>query len=207
MAQQRDAWGVRMWRFIKSARTRAVLSTGLLLGFGSIGTHAYWSDNAAVSGGAITAGQMDLQFDTNGAVGLGTAYTKSTMTWSGLAPNERKAFPLTVKDVGTPPMTYSATVTRGSTWSFTDPAITVQVFAGSPVADNTYPQQDSCSGSAIGTQQIVGSDTKVVIPPRSLSPGSPHDLCIVVGVASNATNANQGKSGSVRLDFTANQQP
>lgn len=191
-----------------NGKVRALLSLGLLVGFGSIGTYAYWSDTAVVSGGPITSGAMDLQFDTTGAVGTGANYAKTAITWSNLAPGERKAFDLSVKNVGNPPFTYVATATRGvsPTWTFSGTPITVQVYSGTAVADTTYPQQDTCTGASLGTAQAVDATNKSVITTAQEIPaGGTQGLCIVVGLDQAADNLNQGKTGSIALTFTASQ--
>lgn len=198
------------WRRLRSARTRAVLSLGLLVGFGSLSTFAYWTDTATISGGTLQSGSMDMQFDTNGAVGIGTNYSRNNISWSGLAPGERKSFALTVRNVGNPVFTYSATGTRGTSpaWTFTGTPITVQLFTGTPVPDTTYPQVDGCSGASIGEAQPIDATSKnLITTPRDLAGGGSEALCVVVGIASNADNANQSKTGSVALNFTANQKP
>lgn len=208
MRRPRDGLATRAWAVVRAPRTRALLSVGLLLGFGSIGTYASWSDTAVVSGGAISSGTMDLQFDSGGAAGTGTGYAKSSITWSGLAPGEHKAFNLTVRNVGNPPFTYGATVTRGSTpaWTFTGTPVTVQLFAGTAVADTTYPQQDGCTGAALGPVQSVDATGKTLLTTaQELAPGGSQSVCAVVGLATAADNANQGRTGSVALTFTANQ--
>ncbi|WP_067432008.1 SipW-dependent-type signal peptide-containing protein [Nocardioides jensenii] len=210
MARHAESTARRIWSGARSDRTRALLSLGLLVGFGSIGTYAYWSDTAVVTGGPITSGAMDLQFDTNGAVGNGAGYAKTTITWTGLAPDERKAFNLTVKNVGNPPFTYLATATRGvsPTWTFTGSPITVQLYAGTAVADTTYPQQDSCTGSPLGTAQAVDTTNKPLISTaQEIAAGGTQSICIIVGLDPAADNANQSKTGSVSLTFTANQKP
>lgn len=210
MGRHADRRARRSRRILTSARTRALLSLGLLVGFGSIGTFAFWTDTAQVNTGSISSGKMDLQFDTGGAAGTGTAYSRSNITWSGLAPNERKAFNLQVNNVGNPPFTYTATATRGATpaWTFVGTPITVQFFTGTAVADTTYPQQDSCNGAPIGAvQNVDGTNKSVITTPRQLAAGANENVCIVIGLASSATNDNQGKTGSIALDFTANQVP
>lgn len=200
----------RGWRLLASARTRALLSLGLLVGFGSIGTYAYWTDTAQVNTGTITSGRMDLQFDAGGAAGTGTAYSRGNITWNGLAPGERKAFNLQVNNVGNPPFTYTASVTRGTSpgWTYVGSPVTVQLFTGNAVPKNTYPQQDTCSGGAIGGVQTVDETNKQLITnPRSLTAGGNEGLCVIVGLASTATNDNQGKTGSLALNFSANQTP
>ena len=191
-----------------SARVRALLSLGLLHGFGSTGTYAYYTDTAVLSSGGFTSGTMDLQFDTNGGVGTGTAYAKTSMTWNGLVPGERKAFNLDVENVGNPPMTYTATATRGTTpaWTYVGAPITVQLFTGSAVPDTTYPQVDSCTGSSLGPAVAVDATTKgVSTAAQDLAAGATQSLCVVVGFDSAATSENQGKTGSVTLNFTATQ--
>lgn len=196
------------WLNLRSARLRAALSLGIVLGFGSISTMAYWTDSATVTGGQFAAGTMDLQIDS-GAVGQGSNYAKTSMTWSGLAPSERKAFNFQVKNVGNPPFTYGATVARGASpaWTYVDPSITVQAFQGTAVADTTYPQQDSCTGGALGgVVPAVGIAAASLIPtPQEIAGGAAQNICIVVGLADNAANTNQGKTGSLSMVFKADQ--
>lgn len=187
---------------------RALLSLGLVLGFGAIGTMAYWADQAIVTGGAINSGGMDLQFDTTGAVNLGTGYPKSAITWTGLTPGERKAFNLEVKNVGNPTFTYTATVTRGTTpaWSYVGTPVTVQFFTGTASTDTTYPQQESCSGSALGSVQAVdGTNKSLIAAPPSIVGNGSQSICIVVGIDSAAANDNQNKTGQLSFTFNATQ--
>lgn len=200
--------GAGLLRQAGSARARAVLSCGLLLGFSTVSTLAYWTDSATLTSSTFTAGSMDLQFDTSGAVGLGTNYAKPAMTFSGLAPSEQKAFNLDVKNVGNPAFRWRATVAQGTTsaWTFVSAPLTVRLYAGRATADTTYPQQDSCTGAALGPAQAVDTTEKSVIDvPQDLAGSGTQQICIVVGLASTATNANQGKSGSIEIDFVAEQ--
>ncbi|MFT4299491.1 MAG: SipW-dependent-type signal peptide-containing protein [Aeromicrobium sp.] len=192
----------------RAVTARALLSLGLLAGFGAIGTTAYWTDQASITGGTITSGSMDMRFDTTGAIGLSTGYTKSAITWTGLVPGESKAFDLTVNNVGDPPFTYTATVTQGSspTWTYVDTPVTVQFFNGTAQADTVYPQQDTCSGTALGTAQTVDTTNKSLITSApTVAAGGSHQMCMVVGIASSATNDNQSKTGSLSFSFTATQ--
>ncbi|QIX26922.1 hypothetical protein ncot_10135 [Nocardioides sp. JQ2195] len=196
------------WQVLRSARTRAVLSLGLLLGFGSIGTYAYWSDTAVVSGGPISSGTMDLQFDSNGAVGPGANYAKTTISWSGLVPGERKAFNLDVRNVGDPPLTYVATATQGASpaWSFVGTPITVQLFTGRAQPVAAYPQVDTCSGTSLApAKNVDGTAKSLTDTAQQIAASGTQQVCVIVGLDLAATNANQGKTGSVALTFTASQ--
>lgn len=192
----------------RSRRVRAVLSVGLVLGLGYWATTAYWTDQATVTGGSFTAGSMDLQFDAGAAAGQGTDYAKASLTWTGLAPSEQKAFNLTVRNVGDPPFTYTATVTRAATpaWSYVGTPLTVRLYSGTAVADTTYPQQDSCSGAALGPAQAVDATSKTLLTTaQEVAAGGNQPICIVVGLDSAADSANQAKTGAVSLRFTATQ--
>ncbi|GAA5153131.1 hypothetical protein GCM10023340_34630 [Nocardioides marinquilinus] len=177
------------------------------------GTLAAWSDGSAATTGTLTAGSMDLQLaaegGATGAVGLGTAFDAAAITWSGLSPGERRAFELTVRNVGSPPMSWSATARQGATpaWTFTGDPVTVQLFEGTRTAvDTTYPVEESCTGTALGPVRAVGtSAAALVTAARRVAPGALDRVCAVVGLATDATNANQGKRGAVVLDLTGAQ--
>jgi len=196
-------------------RTRAVLALGSLLVLGAVGTTAYWTDTVVVTGPSIASGSMDLQVaaSTGGtwqAVGTGTNWTGAThIAVSNLTPSESYAFPLAVRNVGQANLTFTATLTRGAApaWGFVDGAITVQVFrGGTPSADTTYPIQQVCSGgTSLGPAVAPTSGNLNVVTGEALAAGTSQGLCLMVTMVSEATNANQGKSGSLRLDLTATQ--
>lgn len=195
------------------ARRRLVavglLAAGVLIGTNGAGTLAFWTDESIVTSAPIQSGTMDLQFDTNGAIGLATPYAKADVTWNNLTPGEHKAFNLTVKNVGNPTFTYTATVTRAAspTWSYVGTPVTVQFFAGSRTAlDTTYPQQETCTGAALGPAQAVdGTAKSVLTAAQTILGGGQQDVCMVVGIDPAATNNNQGKTGALAFSFAATQ--
>jgi len=192
---------------------RAVLSLGIVLGFGATSTMAYWADEAVMTSGSFTGGAMDLRLNTSNAQGTDIGYANTAITWGGtsataLSPGERKAFSLSVNNVGNPPFTYTATVAKGASpaYGFADSALTVQFYAGTVTADTTYPQTDSCSGAALGTEQSIDGTTKSLLTTaQRVEAGSSQAVCVVVGVASGAGNTNQGKVGSLSFAFAATQ--
>lgn len=200
-------------RWFGRGRTRAILSLGVVAALGVTGTSAYWTDEAVVSGGSISSGSMDLQVSADGttwtAVGIGTPGTAGHITVSNLTPSEAYAYPLRVRNVGDADFTYSATVTRGSSpaWTFVGDPVTVRVYAGSPVTtDTTYPIQQTCGGTALTAAVTVTASSTTVVPSRPVGAGATDaQLCVLVTLASTADNANQGKQGQLRLDFTAQQ--
>lgn len=190
----------RWWR---SARLRAVLGLGMVLGFGGVGTLASWSYPAPMKTGAFVTGKMDLQFDTSGAAGLSTGYDDSArLTWTGFIPGQQQAFPLTVRDVGNAAFHYTATIAQGSPWGYADNALFVQLYAGSVSGTG-------CTGTPLtsGTVTATSSPSSVIPAARGLSAGGSEPLCVVVGLSGSAANADQGKSGTLVLGFAATQDP
>lgn len=72
----------RFFRLLRSARVRALLSLGIVLGFGATSTLAYWTDTATVTGGTFTAGTLDLQ--VNDAQGNPTAYALTSLAMADM---------------------------------------------------------------------------------------------------------------------------
>ena len=95
----------------RSIRVRAFLSLGILLGFSSVNTLAFWTDSATMTTGTITSGSLDLQLNGNLA-GQGGTWTNSAFTFSNMIPGESFAVTVPVqRAAGTAPFTYTATGT------------------------------------------------------------------------------------------------
>ncbi|RCK68726.1 hypothetical protein DT076_14155 [Desertihabitans brevis] len=183
------------------------LALAVLLGMTGYTSWAYWQDTAEVRTGSFTAGGLDLQLDTGGAVGLGTEYPKTSIAADDLLPGETLAHSLTVHNVSSAAATYGATVQRGSTWGYDGSSITFRLFAGSPdTSDTSYPRQQTCSGSPLGAQTFVpASATSVIGTPRALAPGGSEALCVLVGLDAASADVNQGAQGTLTLVLTATQ--
>lgn len=87
----------------RSGRLRASLSLGVALGFGAVGTFAYWTDDVVISGSTFTAGTLDLNINDF------DPYTTTTLTMAAMVPGNSSAEVLTVKNVGTAPAKYTLT--------------------------------------------------------------------------------------------------
>lgn len=202
-------------RWFGRGRTRALLSLGIVLALGVVGTSAYWTDNGSIVTGAITAGKMDLQAvapspGTWALVGPGGSYTASSITVSNLTPTESQAFNLSVQNVGQPPFTYNATVQQGSTpaWTYTDTPITVTFWTGTATNTTAWPRAGTCSGSAIGptiTVTATASTQSIYTAARRLAAGTSEQVCMIVAMVSGAANTDQGKTGALQFNVTAAQ--
>lgn len=191
-------------------RHRAALALALVaalgVGAGGAGTYAFWNDKVDVTTGSVSAGTMDLRVDDQ-AVGQNASYTKSSIAFANRTPGEYEAYSLTFRNVGDPPGTYRLEALRGSTWTYLNDAVVVQAFTGSPVEDATYPVQDTCSGTALGPEQLLSTASafSLTTSARSLAAGAQETLCVRIGISVNADNGNQGKTGTLLLRATLTQ--
>jgi len=82
---------------------RALLSLGIAVGLGSIGTFAFWTDDVVISGTSFTAGTLDLQ------VNNADSFATTTLGMTALVPGNTSAQVLTLKNNGTAPLKYTMT--------------------------------------------------------------------------------------------------
>jgi len=174
---------------------RAVLSLGLVLGFGSAGTFAYWTDEAVVSGITFTAGTLDLELQDD----ADDSVTFTALNISNMIPGQSVAGVLKVENAGNVGFTYTATTSVSN--STLAGALDVKVTNGS--VSGTSPSA-TCSGS-----QLSGTGTKLnqnlVTTSRSLAASASENLCIQVSMPSGASSSLQGATTTVSYTFTATQ--
>lgn len=105
------------WRVVRTIPVRLLFSVGLVLGFGAIGTMAYWSDNATLTSGTITSGSLDLQIggrNLQGELGWEPAGENGVLEYAvveldNVAPGESVAMELHVRNAGSVPLTFTGT--------------------------------------------------------------------------------------------------
>ena len=178
-----------------SVPSRAVLSLGLVLGVGSAGTFAYWTDEAVAQGITFTAGTLDLELqdDSDDSVSF------TTLNISNMIPGQSVAGLLKVENVGNVGFTYTASTSVSN--STLAGALDLKVTNGS--VSGSAPSA-TCSGS-----QLSGTGTKLdqalVSTSRSLSAGASENLCLQVSMPSGASSSLQGTTTTVSYTFTATQ--
>lgn len=198
----RGRHAVRADRRVGPGRLAVPVLAALVL-LGSARTWAYWTDAATVTGGALTAGTMDLQVNGE-AVGVGTDLTVATLTTDDLTPGEAQAFALTVGNVGAPDLTWTATATRAAspTWTYSGDPLRVTLHAGTPLDDAAYPRVDTCSGAALGPAVVISAASDALtLNSQPLAAGDSSAVCVLVAMISTADNANQGATGALRMTF------
>lgn len=179
----------------RTARVRALLSLGLVLGAATTGTFAYWTDQGVVSGASLTTGTLDLKLDNQDNI---TGYT--SLSVANMIPGQSVAAVLAVQNAGTTNFTYTASTTAtNSDGKNLRGALQVKV-TGGEVSGTT------CSGGTLtGTGTALNGG--LVTTARSLAPSASENLCIEVRLPTSAANTLQSAATSVTMTFDAVQAP
>lgn len=180
-------------RLHDSVRLRALLSLGIVAGFGAVGTLAAWSDDATATA-QFTAGTINLTLngDPDDAVEL------TSLSMSNMYPGSSKAAALTVGNDGTLPFSYNVKTTAAGNASLGS-ALIVAIAPGEATADGA-----SCVGTALPAASASLSGTSLSAA-RPLIPKANERLCIKVTLPSTADTALQGTTTTATFTFTATQ--
>ena len=180
-----------------SRAVRALLSLGMVVGIGTTGTYAYWTDTVAVTGTTISTGTIDLQVNNQNAV---SGYT--TMNVSTMVPGDSTAGVLTVKNNGTAPLHYYVnTVASNADAKGLGAALVVKVTGDG--ATSGSGRAVTCAGSALAntgngfTANMVGS----AATPRLLAAGASETLCIQATLPVGTPSSVQGATTNVAFTF------
>ena len=188
----------RSTRWWRSVPLRAILSVGLVLGFGSAGTFAYWTDQAAVTGITFTAGVLDLEVNDDSDDNVN--YT--SLNIANMIPGQSVAGTIKVENTGNVPFTYTATTSASNPdGKNLAAALELKVTTGS--VSGSSPNA-TCSGSTI-TGSVALSSGSLVASARSLAGSAHESLCLQVSMPSGSSSSLQGSTTGVTLTFTATQ--
>jgi len=176
-------------------RILAVLSLGVVLGLGAVGTSAYWTDQATVTGGTITAGRLNLKVG-NPAVENDPPQFTTDFAMTNMIPGSSKDALLKVTNAGTTKLTYTVTASATNAGAGADQlgsAIRITVLA------------TNCSGTVL--QSSVAPSAVSVNRSTPLIAGASEDLCFRATLPANADTALQGATTVVTLTLNAVQAP
>lgn len=98
----------RRTRLSGSGRVRALLSLGMVLGLGTVGTLAVWSSNAEATTGIFSTGSIDLKLDESDGP-TANPYAFTALKMSTMIPGRSVAAVLPVQNRGSVKFDYSAT--------------------------------------------------------------------------------------------------
>lgn len=188
----------RSWIGSTSARVRAVLALGMVLGLGVVGTLAAWQDTSAVTSGTFVAGTVDLSLRqgsaaSDGAVGANTAYSFSDFAGTGIAPGGAGVFKqLLVRNNGSLNVGYQIGVTGTGTLVEDAAGLTIGIYASASCTATTSTAQ-------LYSGKIGGAATAV----RSLAAAGTEQLCVRAWLEPTAPSTLQNQTGVLVFNFTA----
>lgn len=188
-------------RFVFSVRVRALLSLGVALGIGSVGTFASWTDDVTVSGTTFTAGTLDLQVNNV------DSYATTTLTMTAMVPGSTSSEVLTVKNNGTVPAKYTLTggLSGANAAEYNTAAsngLLLTIRLGGTKSGAT------CTGgtAVISDQPLTSTTTTTILTKRPTSAltasGGNEVLCFQVKLADTAPTTLQGKAATATFTAT-----
>lgn len=195
-AAERPSRGGR--RAVRARRRRPPVKTALvvalLLGAGSTGTYAYWSDQVTVEGTTITSGTIDLKVDDLDSI---TATVKLDMT--AIVPGNSSAAVFTVQNAGSAPFDYHLDAAAADVdGKGLGAALVVRVTDGT--VSGAAPAQ-TCAGAEIAAVTGFGPDLIAPASARTLAVGASESLCVEATLPLDAATSLQAASTGVSLTF------
>lgn len=190
-------------------RLAGLLSLGVVVGMGSVGTLAYWTDEATLETGRFRSGTLDITLNDQLA-GQGGTWTDDATGMTSMVPGESQAFTVRVQrpadSVGfdyAVAATASGDLASALRWS-----VHPGGRAGSAQTSNGL-RTNTCSGEATFSAGTLGGNAKEVVSSRAAlrsgSGAAEETVCIRVALPADADNTAQGKSGAATFTFSATQ--
>jgi hypothetical protein len=187
-------------------RSRLVLGLAALgvsvLGFTSVVTGAFFTDQQDVAGNVFTTGSVDLS----------ATPTTAVVTATNLAPGDTVTAPLTVNNAGTLAYRYAllSTVTASTPDLAAQLDLTVKVgvttcTTAAFAATGTVLYGPGDLGSTTGTKIFGDATTGAQTGDRTLSASSSEVLCLQVSLPSSTGTTYQTKTTTATLRFDAEQ--
>jgi len=176
-----------------SARARAIMSIGIVLGLGAVGTLAAWSDTATATSGTFTTGRLDIKVGDPAVDNNPTAFS-TTLANPAIFPGDTVAAGLLVSNAtGSVANTYTVSVVASN--AALGNRLNSSVHTG-------LPSGSACSGAAIST--VTGLETSKTFPAlnRPLAVNGSDQLCISVTMTAGA-QPTPALSGTITYTITA----
>ncbi|OYD66700.1 SipW-dependent-type signal peptide-containing protein [Rhodococcus sp. OK302] len=169
-------------------RARAVLSLGMVLGLGAVGTMAAWTDSATATTGMFSTSSILLKVDDQHP-----AHAFTTLKRSSMMPGDSVAASLKVENAGTLNFTWAVSaVATGSP----------ELIGKLKVALHQTAANDgiTCQGPIITAAQPFGG---TLATGRPLAAGVSEQVCVKVTVDSSAGLTERFKIADLGFNFTA----
>jgi hypothetical protein len=183
----------------RGIQVKALLSMGILVGFGAVSTLAAWTGTATATS-TISAATVSLAVAKDTPVN--EVFYGLDMSQNNWFPGMSQAAIVTVKNTGSVPATYalSGTMEPGALGT----AMTVEVFPGGTVQDASGTT-GTCSEEAT-YKKSSGGDFPAAKSLGTLTKENPEDsasFCIQTTLPLAAASDLQGKTTSITLKFIA----
>ncbi|WP_084727728.1 SipW-dependent-type signal peptide-containing protein [Rhodococcoides yunnanense] len=175
-----------------STRLRALLSLGMVLGLGAVGTLAAWSQTATATSGTFTTGLFNVKLSGVEANPTPLALVSGT----ALYPGERVSAIVQVQNAGNIPL-YYAMFAKGSGAFST--GLTLSVYTGATSTGT------ACNGGTLvlPAVNLTAADAAIGSRTGPLAPSGAVPLCVLVTLSPEAPTTVQGQTGTALLRFDA----
>lgn len=208
----RHAW----WRVLGSVPARLLMTAGILVGFGAIGTSAYWTDQATVQTGSFTSGTFDLQLgpDTSNLLlgGQGGTWSFAVLELADVSPGESVAKNIVFKNAGSTTLRFTGTAATSTDELSPRLLITTRpnADAGNTGTRAAVDRTGSCTGGTFNwwTNEALSTTSTSVIRNQTpahvtLAPGATLQVCMLVTLDPAAPNTYQGRTTTITSTFSA----
>ncbi|MGP9490165.1 hypothetical protein ACT3UD_14375 [Glutamicibacter sp. 287] len=184
----------------RSIRIKAILSMGILVGFGAVSTLAAWTGTATATSN-ISSATVALGVGATAGAANATTY-QMPITGNNLYPGTSSASTVVVKNTGTisAPYTVQGKITESGA-STLGAGLNISVKIGATVSGSG--SNVTCSGGTTIVSKSAGAQFNGSSTPRSLDSGASELLCIQYSLPTTAANSLQGATTSIGLTFTS----
>jgi predicted ribosomally synthesized peptide with SipW-like signal peptide len=197
--------GTRARKTTRSARIRAGLALGAVVGIGTVATLAAWSDTVTATG-SFSTGTLDLKLNDQDTT---TALTSLAMT--AAKPGDSTYALLTVRNGGTVNFGYNWTTSSTNTGSGTPALNSVLTVGVASIGTAAYPDTGTvptCNATTYAAGTSVQGDAALSSNPapatsRTLNTGRLEYLCVKAALPSSAAAGVQGQSSTMTMTVTA----
>lgn len=194
MSRHKDAVGPkailrRIGVALISARARAIMSIGIVLGLGAVGTLAAWSDTAIATSGVFTTGRIDIKLGADPGVDNNPAAFSTALTNTAIVPGNVVTAPLLVRNSGTVAFNYTLSVVASNT--------------GIGNLLNSSVFETACGPTALSSVTGLGTSKPFAGFPRTIAVGATDQLCISVTMPAGTTVPALGATGTVTYTLVA----
>lgn len=175
----------------RSVKIRALLSAGMVLGLGAVGTLAAWTD---VTTATATFSAGDVNINVNGSETGAVVFTSALMK-----PGDVLVAPVQINNTGDLSVNYN--MTTAVTGTGLGAGLTVEIRSSAITCQN-----GTSSGGVVVSAGSTTLTNALIIAPRQLTatvPSNTETLCFKISLPAGTPDSYQGKTAETTFTFTA----